>query len=165
MLSQTCCGRKIWHNKEIHHICKKKTGRQSFTDIVLSDGQKNVGKKKNSRKRTNNKKAEIKQYVSIIDETDVQIPSASHHVVQNQITPSTVNQVQVPYHMRPTVFQNQPFQLPQIPNDNVPVRNFIRAFSLKWVMGTTVRKCYGCGTAIVNPPLQQEHLFVLCIAT
>ena len=37
------------------------------------------------------------------------------------------------------------------------------AFQLKWVQGTTVKKCYGCGGDIQNPPVQRPNdLVVVC---
>ena len=37
------------------------------------------------------------------------------------------------------------------------------AFQLKWVQGTTVKKCYGCGGGIQNPPVQRpDDLVVVC---
>ena len=37
------------------------------------------------------------------------------------------------------------------------------AFQLKWAQGTTVKKCYGCGGDIQNPPVQlPDDLVVVC---
>ena len=37
------------------------------------------------------------------------------------------------------------------------------AFQLKWVQGTTVKKCYGCGGDIQNPSVQRlDDLVVVC---
>ena len=37
------------------------------------------------------------------------------------------------------------------------------AFQLKWVQGTTVKKCYKCGGDIQNPPVQRpDDLVVVC---
>ena len=35
------------------------------------------------------------------------------------------------------------------------------AFQLKWVQGTTVKKCYGCGDNIQNPPVQRPDDLVV----
>ena len=37
----------------------------------------------------------------------------------------------------------------------------VSAFQLKWVQGTTVKKCYGCGGDIQNPPVQQPDDLVI----
>ena len=38
-----------------------------------------------------------------------------------------------------------------------------RSFTLKWLMGTTVSRCYGCGKVIQNPPLNcPDDLIVMC---
>jgi len=62
----------------------------------------------------------------------------------------------------------------QIPNFVAPSTTFIptlsqvlpkhapiRAFCLKWISGTTVSKCYGCGSTIPNPPTKREEELVI----
>ena len=40
-----------------------------------------------------------------------------------------------------------------------PQRCILGGFSIKWVAGTTVSCCYGCGMGIVNPPMLPEEEF------
>lgn len=51
---------------------------------------------------------------------------------------------------------NQP-----IPMINQPNRLPASAFQLKWLQGTKVSRCYGCGSAIQNPPQQCPDDFVV----
>eukprot|EP00112_Aurelia_sp_Birch-Aquarium-sp1_P014213 Seg3053.4 transcript_id=Seg3053.4/GoldUCD/mRNA.D3Y31 product="hypothetical protein" protein_id=Seg3053.4/GoldUCD/D3Y31 len=51
--------------------------------------------------------------------------------------------------LRPTIPSSQPTAAPQ---PNTPNQHQM-VFSLKWVAGTTVAKCYGCGKKIQNPPI------------
>jgi hypothetical protein len=66
---------------------------------------------------------------------------------------------------------SQPFEPPATPyiNQSSGLTNqenglpAIASFQLKWVQGTTVKKCYGCGGDIQNPPVQRpDDLIVVC---
>ncbi|KAJ7370714.1 hypothetical protein OS493_030468 [Desmophyllum pertusum] len=46
----------------------------------------------------------------------------------------------------------------------LPATN-VNQFLLKWLVGTRVSRCYGCGGAIQNPPLNFQTILLWCTAT
>eukprot|EP00794_Sanderia_malayensis_P001057 gene1057-394_t len=130
----------------------------SMTAMALEGGPKSAGKKPRNRKKSNKKNETPQKYVDLLANNRAGFDSRqSHTEIQeqgqfctesNDQNPLQWQQIQLmAQQMAPQMHMNGPAIAP-LPH------NFREAeFTLKWVTGTTVSRCYGCSGKIINPPL------------
>eukprot|EP00794_Sanderia_malayensis_P004990 gene4990-5648_t len=125
---------------------KRSKKKKSLVDLALVGGPKTAGKKPSNRKRSNNKRKSIEDMVDIHKD---KMPLQTHSAHVQTPPVSTCHPIQ---HVLP----------PASLHPSLALSGKGNRFSLKWVAGTRISKCYGCRGDIINPPTQvPEDLVVV----
>eukprot|EP00794_Sanderia_malayensis_P006409 gene6409-7140_t len=124
---------------------KRSKKKKSLVDLALVGGPKTAGKKPSNRKRSNNKRKSIEDMVDIHKD---KMPLQTHSAHVQTPPVSACHPIQ---HVLPPASLHPSLALPGKGN----------RFSLKWVAGTRISKCYGCRGDIINPPTQAPEDLVV----
>ncbi len=155
--------------KEFVAWYKRSKNRPSLIGMATTAAPANAGKKPSLRKRTNKKKETATVLVDIFDSNeDTSLTGAQPR--QKGCKQQVEQPLQQPQHLSQEMPQQQISNCPG-PFSNLQQReqmasiylqnNPLSMFSLKWLPGTTVSKCYGCNGKIVNPPVRLPDDIVL----
>ena len=165
---------------------KRSKAGPKITEMALSSGPKNAGKKPSARKKSNFKKPVVTNLVDVLDNSHgtINIPASSSDTQPTATSMTSAFLEPQPAAMSSSnwipfagQFVQQPrwtgphhpgvspaHQIggayPQPPTVNkIP----LLLFTLKWVAGTTISRCYGCDRVIPNPPTQiPDDLVLVC---
>eukprot|EP00794_Sanderia_malayensis_P002355 gene2355-2713_t len=162
---------------------KSKAGPK-ITEMALSGGHKNTGKKPSNRKRSNAKRSAVEQFIPLLEEDKYDdheaVPQAavSHAVSSKRRTLAVgprksgqsctlVNStMQMPCYstqqfVMPPMAPVANYEQPQVQRQQVSTTPASAIWSIKWVAGINVSRCYGCGSQMINPPLPAPDDLIL----
>ena len=114
--------------------------------MALGSGPKNAGKKPSRRKKTNKTRATVTEVVDLLPPNN----ATSQHPTEQAVGPCQPQEVVSPPPIPPFV---PSFHMPPQQHCNFAPLIPENMFRLKWVVGTTVSRCYGCNGEIKNPPI------------